>query len=78
MVLDQSYQAVGYIDTGQITGLRMDARISDLVMNEIDQVNYEDTIDEVAQKFESRPLPIFAVYTENYLLGIVRKNDILL
>jgi len=78
VVLDQSYQAVGYIDTGQITGLRMDARISDLVMNEIDQVNYEDTIDEVAQKFESRPLPIFAVYTENYLLGIVRKNDILL
>src|SRR6056297_1354874 len=78
VVLDQSYQAVGYIDTGQITDVRMDARISDLVMNEIDQVNYEDTIDEVAQKFESRPLPIFAVYTENYLLGIVRKNDILL
>jgi Zn-dependent protease len=77
VVLDQTYNAVGYIDTRQISTKKFGGRIADLDIKEIDHVNYGDTIDEVAQKFEARKLPIFAVYTEDYLLGIVRKNDIL-
>lgn len=77
VVLDQAYNAVGYIDTRQLSTQNLGDRIADLDIKEIDHVNYGDTIDEVAQKFESQKLPIFAVYTEDYLLGIVRKNDIL-
>lgn len=77
VVLDQAYNAVGYIDTRQLSTHIFGDRIADLNINEIDHVNYGDTIDEVAQKFKDRELPIFAVYTDDYLLGIVRKNDIL-
>lgn len=77
VVLDQAYNAVGFFDTQQLSTHKFGDRIADLDIHEIDHVNYGDTIDEVAQKFEDRELPIFAVYTDDYLLGIVRKNDIL-
>ena len=75
IVLDHTYQAIGYLDI--TTEAPTDAYIADHMVHQMAQVHYTDSIATVAHKFESQPLPLFAVCAEDHVLGIIRQKDIL-
>lgn len=78
IVLNHKYEAVGYVNALQINvDERPDGLVQDYMVYGVKEVHYSDTIAEVVEKIEDDPRPIFSVSTDSYLLGSIRKNDIL-
>jgi len=80
IVLNDKYQAIGYIDTCKLVPEdESDSRfmVRDYMIQGVKEVHYTASIADVALEFEDHPYPIFAVSTDNYLLGSIRQNDVL-
>jgi Zn-dependent protease len=78
IVLNRQYSAIGYIEANKIpSDFFPHEAVRDYMTEGIKAVHHSDSIADVAEKFETESEPIFAVTADHYLLGSIRRKDIL-